>query len=109
MALLNAQLVDADGHTVTLAPASVGGDTFKPTSDRAKLMVRNGSGASINVTVATPGTVGGLAISERVMPVAAGAIAFLPLYKHLYANPADGLLSITYSAVTTVDVAVIYD
>lgn len=109
MALLTAQLVDPAGTQISFVAAAGGGDTFKPTNDRAKLLVNNGGGASINVTIPTPGTVGGLAVADRVVAVTNGTIKAIPLLKNLYQDPADGLIDITYSAVTSVTVAIITD
>jgi len=109
MALLTQQLIDPAGTTVTFAAATSGGDTFKPVSDRAKLLVKNDSGGSINVTLTTFKTVTGLTVPNRVVAVAAGVIKAIPLLKELYADPADGLIDIAYSAVTSVTVAIITD
>jgi len=109
MAALTAQVVDPAGTTVVFSAAASGGDTFKATSDRAKLLIKNDSGASINVTLTVVKTVVGLVVPNRVVAVAAGVIKAIPLLKELYVDPADGLIDIAYSAVTTVTQAVITD
>lgn len=107
MALLTAQKLGVSaGVTLTFAAAAGGGDTFKAEDDLSRLLVKNDSAGSINVTITVPATVAGLAVSSRVVAVAAGAIRAIPLLM-VYVDPADGLLDITYSAVTTVTVAVV--
>lgn len=86
-----------------LAPnaASGGGDKFAAGSD-VWLYLENASVAPIDVTVATPGTVRGLAIEDLVIavPAAAGGV---PGYAVRGPWPADvfgdsqGLVSLTYS------------
>ncbi|MFF3857529.1 hypothetical protein [Micromonospora sp. NPDC002575] len=70
------------------------------------LLVRNGDSSSHTVTLVTPGTVNGLAIADRPVPVAAGAVEAIPVTND-YRNPATGRASITYDDVTSVDVAVL--
>ncbi len=105
MALLTRQ--DASGYaggTVTPVAASAGGDTLVG-GQCVELYVNNGSGSSINVTLVTPEVVeGSLAVADRVIAVAAGTLRFIPVPSR-YNDPATGLASVTYSAVTTVTVA----
>lgn len=92
------------GAALTFVAAAGGGDTMVG-GQCAKLFVNNGSGSSINVTLVTPETVeGALAVADRVVAVAAGAIREIPVPSR-YNDPSTGLTSITYSAVTTVTVA----
>lgn len=97
------------GPTITFEAANVAGNSFAPARGRA-LHVKNGSGSSITVTVPTPGTADGLAITDRTFTVAAGAHGvFAPGsagVAGLYAQT-DGSVNVDYSAVTTVTVAVI--
>ena len=107
MALLAHQKISAAaGTAITFAAAAGGGDTYKPTDDASKLLVKNDSAGSIDVTIPVPATVAGLAVSSRVVAVAAGALKAIPLLR-VYADPADDLVDITYSAVTTVTVAIV--
>jgi hypothetical protein len=106
MALLPTQVVAPTGTALNFDNAAAGGDTCATGTD-VRLFVKNGSGASIVVTVVTPGTVDGdLAIADRTVTVAAGVTAAVPM-TDLYRNPSTGVASITYSAVTTVTVAVV--
>lgn len=107
MATLNYAQATVAGTNPGLVAASAGGDKVGP-SDRGALLVRNGSGASINVTVVVPGNSRfGPPNPDVVVAVPAGADRLIgPLPAEL-ADPIDGLVAITYSAVTTVTVAAV--
>lgn len=69
------------------------------------LHVKNGSGSSINVTLVTPVEVGGRAVDDDVIAVAAGAEKMIgPFDESIYNNP-DGTVNVNFSAVATVTVA----
>ncbi|MBA9002012.1 hypothetical protein [Thermomonospora cellulosilytica] len=108
MADLNVTQVPIDGGLADLAaaavPAGASGDTA-PTGQSRFLAVINGGASPRTVTVATPGTVKGLALEDAVITVAAGDTALLPLNR-VFAG-ADGRASISYDAVTSVSVAVL--
>lgn len=108
MALLATQSITSAGLTPTTAAASVGGDTVQPASladDRVTLYVNNASGSPITVTIADPGkTPAGNAGTAPAVSVAATTAMYIPIPAGAI-NPATGLASITYSAVTTVTVA----
>jgi hypothetical protein len=108
MALLALQSITSAGLTPTTVAATVGGDTIQPASaadDRCTLYVNNGSGAPITVTVADPGkTPAGNAGTAPAVSIAASTAMYIPIPTGAI-NPANGLASITYSAVTTVTVA----
>lgn len=105
MATLAPQAVLVTGLNPALVAASGGGDACNP-DDLVVLVVKNGSGASINVTVVTPGTIFGQAVPDVVVAVAAGATAYIDLPAAL-ADPTTGLVTWTYSSVTTVTVGLI--
>jgi hypothetical protein len=66
------------------------------------IYVKNGSGASIDVTIATPNTIDGLAIADRVVAVpAAGERVIGPFPTNNYGTS----LSVTFSAVGSLTVA----
>jgi hypothetical protein len=106
MATLTAQSVSVTGTDVTMAAASAGGDKV---AAGCVLHVRNGSGSSINVTILTPGNDKyGLARPDIVKAVGAGVQTAFRLDQYDLADPADSyLISITYSAVTTVTVGAV--
>jgi hypothetical protein len=105
MAALATQTVSHTGLAVAFSAATSGGDTCA-TGSGLVLLVKNGDASSHSVTLATPGTVDGLAIADRTVAVAAGVTAMIPL-PDLYRDPATGLCSLTYTAVTSVTVAVV--
>lgn len=107
MASLNAIAVPvATGITDTAAQAvaAAGGGDTAPVGPGRFLYVNNADASSKTVTIATPGTVKGLAIADAAVVVAAGKHAIIPL-ADVYRG-ATGRASITYSAVTSVTVAV---
>lgn len=109
MAALTVKTAVQSGTNVNGVAADVGGDTFANTG-REALLVRNGSGGSLNVTIATPGTVDGLALEERVVAVPAGATRligpFPPRIFNVGGQPGANA-SVTYSGVTSLTVEVI--
>jgi hypothetical protein len=89
-----------------LAPAAGGGDDCQ-TGAGVLLVVRNGDTTSKTVTLVTPGTVKGLAIEDREVTVAAnGGLELIPVTED-YRDPSTGRASITYSAVTSLDVCAV--
>lgn len=105
MATLATQVVAEAGTTLsTSAATATTGDKFAA-GDGCWLHVNNGSGGSINVTITTPGTSHGLAVADRVVAVAAGAIKLIAIPSY-YGDPADSnLATAVCSSVTTVTVA----
>ncbi|MEV6174881.1 hypothetical protein AB0L99_42585 [Streptomyces sp. NPDC051954] len=81
--------------------ANAGGDTA-PVGPGRFLYVNNGSGGSITVTIATPGTVSGLAVGDTAVAVAAGKHAIIPLSNVFRGS--NGRAAITYSGVTSLTV-----
>lgn len=108
MAALNVTAVPVDGGLADVAAAAVaaavGGDTA-PTGPGRFLYVNNASASPITATVATPGTVSGLDVENAALTVAAGDHGIIPLNRVF--TGANGRAAITYSAVTTVTVAVL--
>lgn len=99
------QTVPVTGRAMAYEPANVDGNKIAGAKTRRDLTVKNGSGGSINVTLSTPGTVGGLAIADRVIAVAAGAETRIRTDDPVL-RQTDGSVHVDYSAVTTVTVAV---
>ena len=106
MALIAPQAISKAGSTITFAAATSGpGDTFVPNA-RGILIVKNGSGASITATVVVPGSdERGVLIPDVSWVIAAGAEAMMGPFPQAVADPVTGLITITYTAVTTVTVA----
>ncbi|MCP3758212.1 hypothetical protein [Streptomyces sp. TBY4] len=104
MAALALTLVPvAGGATLdtTAVSATALGDTA-PIGPGRFLYVFNGDATSKTVTIASPGTVSGVAIANVTVTVAAGKTACVPLTG--LSRGADGRAAITYSAVTAVKV-----
>jgi hypothetical protein len=106
MAALATQVPPLAGLAINFVAAASGGDTSL-TGAGVVLLVKNGDSGAHTVTLATPGTVDGLAIADRTVSVAAGAMEAIPVTS-AYRDPSTGRAAITYpDGVTSVDVAVI--
>lgn len=111
MAAITVQTVNKSGVAANLVAASGGGDTFiNDASELTLLMVRNGGGSSITVTIdVVPTNVstsfGSLSVSDTAVAVAAGATAVIGPFRQALYNNGSGLVSVTYSGVTSVTVA----
>jgi hypothetical protein len=106
MAFLSPQQIAVTGTVITYAAAGAGGDSCSP-DDRVFLRVKNGSGSSINLTLVVPGTTWGQANPDPVIavPATTGEVSIaLPAG---LVDLSTGLISWTYSAVTTVTVALV--
>jgi hypothetical protein len=104
-ALANQQLVGT-GLAPAFSAAAGGGDTCTP-GDKTFLVVKNGGGSPITVTLAAfPDTAPwGAAIPDPTVSVpAAGERWIGPLVGSSYANPSTGTVGISYSGVTSVTV-----
>jgi hypothetical protein len=110
MALLTLQTITAAGLAPATVSAAAGGDTValaSATDAGSFLQVTNGGGSPITVTLADPGTTpAGNTTTAPAVSVAAGATKLFPLNPALV-NSSTNLVSISYSAVTTVTVAAI--
>ena len=107
MALLTVQSSLPTAGLVPAYTAVNSTDTVSVADDRAYLVVKNASGSGITVTIVTPGTVSGLAIADPTYAVAAAGERHIPLPNSLFQDPATGLITIQYSAVTSVTAAVV--
>lgn len=107
MANLSFQNAKITGGAVALAAASAGGDTVAPNS-RGAVLVQNGSGALVTVTVSVPGNTRYAQPEPDVaVAVAAGAFALIGPFPQDLADPSDGLVHLTYSSATSVEVAAV--
>lgn len=103
MAALTTQRISITGLVATYTSAGGSGDTIEAAAN-VFLHVKNGSGASINVTVAVPGTEYGVNRADAVIAVAAGAETFIEIPREL-ADSSDHRVHVTYSASSSVTVA----
>lgn len=100
MALIATQTAVLAGTAPTPGNAAAGDTTNVGT--HLTLVVLNGSGASITVTVAYPGTLpSGDAYPSKQYTVAAAGARWIPLLPQ-YGDPTTGQASITYSSTTSV-------
>lgn len=111
MAALTIQTPTTAGIVPTYAAAAGGGDTFAPSgADRHLLHVKNGGGGSINVILDDPTSADpGSATSfnpDLTVAVANASEKMILVDTSRFKNTTTGLVSITYSGVTSVTVAV---
>lgn len=107
MALLPTQQVAITGTTVTFQAAAGGGDTLTP-DDRTCLELKNASGGNITATIAVPGSFYGQPLADVaiVVPLTSGHVRIGPLGPAL-ADPTTGLITVTYSGVTSLTAAAV--
>lgn len=91
-----------------VTPTATTGDTFSCTGKEV-LVVANGSGSSVNVTVnSTAAATAGLAQSNNVVAVAAGATKYIgPFEPTGYAAADTSAATVIVSSVTSVTIAVL--
>lgn len=107
MALLSRQAMASSGLQATYSAVSAS-DTADISGGTTFLHVKNAGASSDTVTVVTPGTVDGLAISDRTVSVPNGQERFIgPLAPAVYMDPATGLATITHSYTTSVTCALV--
>lgn len=99
------QSVTTAGAAITLEAANVAGNSVRFVDHRA-IWVKNASGSIVTVTLPTPGTSDGLAITDRTVSVPATTGERL-IKLHRNEMQSDGTVNIDYSAVTSVTVAAI--
>lgn len=106
MANLSAQTTAVVGTTLnSVTPTVTTGDTV-PVGSHA--IIRNGSGASITVTIETPGNdTYGQPRPDIATAVAAGAIAKFGPFPNDLADPVTGVVKLTCSAVASVELRVV--
>lgn len=84
--------------------ASAGGDTFR-NNGKTFLYIRNAGGSTITVTLSATPTPAGLTITPPTISVAGSGVTILAgPFDPAYMNDADGNISITYSAVSSVTI-----
>ena len=106
MAELVVDVITRAGISPNYNDADVAGDTFMNDAERRTfLAVKNNSVATVTATIATPATLDGLQVADRAVAIGAGAEVFIGAYPPNVYNQANGTISVTYSAVTDVQVA----
>ncbi len=105
------QQITRAGVNVALTAPNADGDIVD--TGNVALIVDNGGGAPITVTIITPGTVQGQAIADLAVTIPAAGRRFIgPLPTSLFAQPADAVAGalralVDYSAITSVTRAVV--
>jgi len=104
VATVSSQNPGLAGLQISTASATTSGDKVSP---GARVHVHNGQGAAITVTIATPGTArGGLAIADKTITVTNGTfptnVVAFDVPADPYQDPADGLVSLSWSSTTSV-------
>lgn len=103
MAAIPIATVDNDGTDPGLRAAAAA-DTIDPRGGNVKLWVENGSGVSVTATLATYGNIYGQPIPDVPLVVPAGGRRCI-LVEPAWSDPTTGLVAVSYSATTTVNVA----
>lgn len=105
---LAVQTIVEGGLNMAMTAAHADGHKF-PNKGKEKIRVLNGSGGSINVTIATGKTVQGLAVADKVVAVPAGETRFIgPFNSDLYNQPSGadaGQVFVDFSAQASVTLA----
>ncbi len=105
MATLTATTPAVGGTAFAPVAAAAGGDRFLNTGNE-QLYVKNAGGGSINVTVDAQSD-GGVAYTDPVIAVAAGAEKLIGRFDPRKFNDSSGYVNLSYSGVSSVTVAVI--
>jgi hypothetical protein len=107
---LTAQTVSAATPRVplTFGPVDAVNGVQWPYTGRRRLIVNNASASPVTVTVRTrtPFAVAGLTVPNRIVTVAAGALAFI-IESAEARNATDGMVYVDFSAATSVTAALI--
>ena|SRR3990167_3538091 len=103
---VNYQQIVRTGLEQTYEAAYVDGNKFS-NDGRMFLIVKNGAGAPITVTVQTPGTVDGLAVAEQTITVTNAEERMIGPFPPGIYNQSDGMVYVDYSSVTTITVALL--
>lgn len=100
------EVIQPEGNVnPTFDAANVDGNMFANTGEEF-IIVKNGGGGGINVTIVTPKTEAGLAIADQVIAIPAGQDGYAgPFRKDLYDQPSGadaGKVYVDYDVVTSV-------
>lgn len=106
MATVQSERIQIEGTEATYNSASGGGDKVAG-GDDVVLHVKNGDASDHDVTIVTPGEVAGQAIGDVTVTVPAGEERFIgPLTPSIFEG-SDGLVSLTWSATTSMTFAAV--
>ncbi len=88
------------GDVLTPANAAAGGDQFL-NDGRTVLYFKNTNATTRTITIATAGTIGGLAIADVTVAVAENEVRLVGPFEPRIYNDASGYVQLTYTAVAT--------
>lgn len=88
--------------TLPTTPTATHGNKFRYSPDTV-LIVANGSGGSIDVTIEAPGNVDGQAVADLVVAVAAGARTIIGPFTPTFVQ-SDGYVWAVFSSITTITI-----
>lgn len=113
MATLTRQASARTGTSLTFASCAAGGDVVTNADGKTFLLVVNGSGGALTVTVAAQVTslstpYGTLEMSNKAKSVGAGETAIIGPFEPTLFNNSSNQLAITYSGVTSLTIAACY-
>lgn len=93
--------ITVDG-VVPISNVAASGDKISGAGNRVFVNVANGGGSPITLTITPTGNTGyGVALPAKVFTIANGVQRDCPVLAD-YANPADGLVTLVWSATTSV-------
>lgn len=108
MATLTAVSPERAANELEAVAAAAGGDEFANTGGgRRLLVIENGSGSPMTLTVTTQATVDGEAADDKTIAVPAGERHLIGPFPASIYNDGDGNVQLAYSDETSVTVAVI--
>lgn len=107
MATLTVQDSAQAGLEVSFDAAAGGGDEFANANGNTILLVNNGDGSPVTVTIVTQSTYQGLALADQAVVVAAGEIEAIGPFNTDDFNDSNGRVQVTYSGVTSLTVAAV--
>ncbi len=99
----------SNGQDLAGVAAAGGGDVF-PNTGKEIVVIKNGGGSGITLTVETKATLDGLAVTDLTATIAAGetrAVGPFPPSIYSVGGAAGGNAALSYSGVTSVTVAVV--
>ena len=108
MATLTAQVMTRAGLEVTYSAATVspGYDQFLNYGNQF-IHIRNGHSGDQTVTISTPATLDGLDVNPRSVVITANEERFIGPFPPAVYNNSSGLVTLSYSGVTALTLAVI--
>jgi hypothetical protein len=99
----------SNGQDLVGVAAAGGGDVF-PNTGKEIVVIKNGGGSPVTLTAVTQATLDGLAVTDLTASIGAGetrAVGPFPAGVYSIGGVAGGNVSLTYSGVTSVTVAVL--